>query len=230
VPDDIVRKGRELYYGLTQWLDEQIGRVLDALGDSDVAENTVVVYTTDHGENMGEHGLWWKNCMYEHAARVPLIISWPPRFKGGQRRSRTCSLLDLVQTIAELTGADVPADWNGNSMTKWLDDPQTPWKDMAVSEYYAHNLASGYAMIRMGRFKYVYHTAPDSKHPAECELYDLQADPGEFSNLANDPAQKARIEKMHAALVREIGEDPEKTELRCRADMKRTYQRGSNKK
>ncbi|MHC4755179.1 MAG: sulfatase-like hydrolase/transferase [Planctomycetota bacterium] len=230
VPDDIVRKGRELYYGLTQWLDEQIGMVLDTLGDSEVAENTIVIYTTDHGENMGEHGLWWKNCMYEHAARVPLIVSWPPRFKGGHRRSQACSLVDLVQTIAEMTGADVPADWNGDSMVKWLDDPKTEWKDMAVSEYYGHNIASGYAMIRMGRYKYVYHTAPDSKHPAERELYDLQADPGEFTNLANDPAQKARIKKMHTALVRETGEDPEKTELRCRADMKRTYGRNRKKK
>ena len=92
-----------------------------------------------------------------------------------------------------------------------------------MSEYYAHNIASGYAMIRSGHYKYVYHTAPDAQHPAQRELYDLQADPGEFHNLAAQPEQKALIEKLHAALVKEMGEDPEKTERRCRADYAKGY-------
>jgi choline-sulfatase len=92
-----------------------------------------------------------------------------------------------------------------------------------VSEYYAHNIASGYAMIRSGHYKYVYHTAPDEQHPPQRELYDLQADPGEFHNLAGQPEQKALIEKLHAALVKELGEDPEKTERRCRADYAKGY-------
>ena len=70
-----VRKGRELYYGLTQWVDEEIGKKLEALKSSGLMDNTVVIYTTDHGENMGEHGLWWKNCVYDTAARIPLIVS-----------------------------------------------------------------------------------------------------------------------------------------------------------
>ena len=138
-------------------------------------------------------------------------------------------MVDVVQTIAQIGGAEVPRDWNGDSMVKWLDDPQVRWKDKAVSEYYAHNIASGYAMIRMGRFKYVYHTPADASYPAERELYDLEADPGEFHNLANDPSQKDRVEQMHAALVAELGEDPDKTELRCRADCRRGYQRPGQK-
>jgi choline-sulfatase len=224
-PDDVVKKGRELYYGLTHWLDEQIGRVLGAIGKSEFAENTIIIYTTDHGENMGEHGMWWKNCVYDHSAKVPLIVNFPARWKGGQRRTEACSLVDVVQTIAELGSADVPTDWDGDSMVQWLDDPETKWKDLAVSEYYAHNIASGYAMIRMGRFKYVYHTAPDENHPAERELYDMQADPGEFNNLAKDPKYISRIEIMHAALIKQIGEDPDKTEMRCRADYSRGYER-----
>jgi choline-sulfatase len=229
VPDEIVLKGRELYYGLTHWLDEEIGKVLKSLTNSEVAENTVVIYTTDHGENMGEHGLWWKNCMYEHASRVPLIVSWPARWPGGQRRTQACSLLDVVQTIAELGAADAPGDWNGDSMIRWLDNPRTEWKDCAVSEYYAHNIASGYAMIRMGRYKYVYHTAPDANHPAEQELYDLKSDPGEFNNLAGKKEFKKRIGLMHAALVKEIGEHPDKTEQRCRSDYARGYSRSDKK-
>jgi len=228
-PDDIVRKGRELYYGLTEWVDEEIGKVLQTLADSEFADNTVVIYTTDHGENMGEHGLWWKNCMYEHAARVPLIVSWPARWKEPQRRTEACSLVDVVATIAELAGAKTPSDWDGDSMLQRLDNGKAKWKDLAVSEYYGHNIASGFAMIRMADFKYVYHTPPDENHPAERELYDLKADPGEFNNLAENPEYGRRIERMHAALVAELGEDPDKTELRCRADYARGYERSDAK-
>lgn len=217
VPDDTVRRGRELYYGLTQWLDDEIGKVLTALEASGLAEDTVIIYTADHGENLGEHGLWWKNCMFDSAARIPLIISWPKRWPGGQKRDKACSLVDLVQTIAEIGGVKAPTDWDGDSMCPWMDDPQTEWKDLAVSEYYAHNIASGYAMLRTGRYKYVYHTPADERHPAERELYDLKADPGELRNLAPDPAMQTRIQEMHARLVKELGEDPDKTELRARA-------------
>jgi len=217
LPEDTVRRGRELYYGLTQWLDGEIGKVLTALEASGLAEDTVIIYTTDHGENLGEHGLWWKNCMFDSAARVPLIISWPKRWPGGQKRDKACSLVDLVQTIAEIGGAKAPTDWDGDSMCSWMDDPQTEWKDLAVSEYYAHNIASGYAMLRTGGYKYVYHTPADEKHPAERELYDLKADPGELRNLAPDPAMQTRIREMHTRLVKELGEDPDRTELRARA-------------
>lgn len=223
VPPEIVRRGRELYYGLTEWVDQEIGVVLAALAGSAVADDTVVIYTSDHGENLGEHGLWWKNCMYEYAARVPLVVSWPARWRGGQRRPATCSLLDLVQTIADLGGAAAPADWDGDSLLPWLDDAASPWKDLAVSEYYAHHIASGYAMLRTGRHKYVYHTAPDDAHPPERELYDLVADPGEFANLAAEPGHAPLIRRLHAALLAELGEDPEVTERRCRAD----YARGA---
>jgi choline-sulfatase len=223
VPDDIVRKGRELYYGLTQWLDDEIAKVLKALDDSGLSDDTVVIYTTDHGENIGEHGLWWKNCMYEHAARVPLIISYPPRFRKAQRRKGACSLVDLTVTIADIAGTKVPDDWDGDSMVRWMDNPKNKWKDFAVSEYYAHNIASGYAMLRMGSYKYVYHTPADAEHPAERELYDLDNDPGEFDNLAGNPAHSDRIAAMHAFLVNELGEDPDQTELRCRNDYAQGY-------
>jgi choline-sulfatase len=223
VPPDIVKKGRELYYGLTEWMDNEAGKVLATLGTSAAASNTMVIYTADHGENLGEHGLWWKSAMYEQSAHVPLIASWPARWPGGQRRAGACSLVDVVQTIANLGGAKAPADWNGDSLVPWLDHADTPWKDRAVTEYYAHDIASGYAMIRSAQYKYVYHTAPDAQHPAQGELYDLKADPGEFHNLAARPEQADRIKKLHAALVKEVGEELEVTEQRCRADCAKGY-------
>lgn len=231
VDADTVRFGRELYFGLTQWMDEQVGQVLAALEKSGLADNTVVIYTADHGENMGEHGLWWKNCVYDTAAHVPLIISWPKRWPGGQRREGACSLVDVVQTIAQIGGGKAPSDWNGDSLCGWLDDPKTPWKDIAVSEYYAHHIASGYAMIRRGDYKYVCHTRPDERHEPQRELYDLRADPGEMHNLAAAADQQDRIREMHSALAKEVGEDPEKTESRARDELSRGYaDKGSVKK
>ena len=79
VPPETVKLAREAYYARVEWTDHQIGLVLDALEASHLADNTVVIYTSDHGENMGEHGLWWKNCMFDTAPGWPLIISWPSR-------------------------------------------------------------------------------------------------------------------------------------------------------
>jgi len=222
---ELVKKGRELYYGLTQWLDNEVGQLLAALKKSGVAENTVIIYTTDHGENRGEHGLWWKNCMYETAAHIPLIVGWPERWQGGQRRIGACSLVDAVKTIAEIGTARMPSDWNGDSMVPWLDDPKRKWKDLAVSEYYGHNIASGYTMIRMGQYKYVYHSRMDAAHGPERELYDLKADPGEFVNLAGKKEHADRIAEMHKAMVKEVGREPDETELICRANYAKGYGR-----
>jgi choline-sulfatase len=226
---ELVKKGRELYYGFTQWVDNEIGTLLATLRKSAAAENTVVIYTADHGENRGEHGLWWKNCMYETAAHIPLILSWPERWEGGRRRAGACSLVDVVKTIAEIGGAETPGDWNGDSMLGWLDDAGKKWKDLAVSEYYGHNIASGYTMLRMGPYKYVYHARMDAGHGPERELYDLKSDPKEFTNLAVKKEQAERIVAMHTQMLNEVGRDPDETELVCRADFAKGYGRKERK-
>jgi choline-sulfatase len=220
---EMVQRGRELYWALTGWLDNEIGKVLKALAESPIADETIVIYTSDHGENKGDHGLWWKNNMFDHAARIPLIARWPERWRGNQRRAGACSLVDVVKTIAEIAGAQTPADWNGDSMLQWIDNPTSAWKDFAVSEYYGHNIASGFAMLRRGPFKYVYHTNAGAEFPAERELYNLAEDPGEWNNLAAVPAQQQRIREMHALLVRELGRDPEEAERECRESCARGY-------
>ncbi|MCW8133311.1 MAG: sulfatase-like hydrolase/transferase [Planctomycetota bacterium] len=212
----VQRRGRDLYWGLVEWFDHEVGKLLAALrGNPAIAENTVVVYTSDHGENKGDHGLWWKNNMYEHSAGVPLIVSWPGRWAGGQRRTGACSFMDLVQTIAAWGGAQAHEAWDGDSLGAYLDDPAHPWKDFALSEYYGHNICSGITMVRQGAFKYVYHNAAGAGFPAERELYDLAADPREFKNLAADPAHRATLERLHARMLGELGEDPEAINARC---------------
>jgi len=227
--DETVTKARELYYGLTDWFDGQVGSVLDALEDSSLRDNTIVIYTSDHGEMMGEHGLWWKNCMYEGAAKVPLIVSWPERWAGGQRRTEVCSLLDVVQTVLDLGGARTPGDWDGDSLRGVLDGKQKDWKNEAVSEYYGHHVASGYVMLRKDNFKYVYHTKPGDSHPAEQELYDLDRDPDEHHNLAGLPAYQTIMDGLQQSLLSQLPEHPEETEKRCREDYRKGYNRTGNR-
>lgn len=221
----VVLKGRECYYGLTEWCDNNIGAVLSSLRKSPSSENTAIIYTTDHGENMGDHGLWWKNCMYNTACRIPLIVSWPQRWRQGQRRAGVCSLVDLSQTILSLAGVVPPEDWDGDSLIPLLDDEHHAWKDMAVSEYYAHFISSGFVMIRRGNYKYVYHTQPNPRFPSQRELYDLNRDPEEFVNLCSIPERQGLIAELHALLVKELGEDPENTERRCRKEIAIGYNR-----
>jgi choline-sulfatase len=203
-----VKLGRECYWALVSWIDNEIGKVLTALEASEVGKNTVVIYTADHGENKGDHGLWWKNNVYDHAARIPLIISWPNRWKGGQRRAGACGTLDLVRTITEIGQASVPSDWDGTSLVSYLDDGSTQWKDVAISEYYAHNVVTGITMIRKGDFKYVYHNRIDASHEPDIELFNMKKDPKEFNNLARDAAHAGKVEELHAAMVAILGKEP----------------------
>lgn len=216
VPADTVKLARESYYARVEWIDKQIGAVLQALKESPFSENTVVIYTSDHGENLGEHGLWWKNTAYDCSVRVPLIFNWPQRWKGGQVRDGACGSVDLVQTIAALGGATTPEDWDGNSMLPWLDHAAYKWKDMAISQFYAGYISSGITMIRQGQWKYVYHSRADESHGPEIELFDLKADRAELKNLAADPRYKSKIASLHKLLVSQLGEDPEQTETRWR--------------
>jgi len=217
VPDDVIKLARESYYARVEWGDQKVGEVLQAIKNSPFSDNTVIIYTSDHGENLGEHGLWWKNTLYDCSARVPLIMSWPKRWEGGQKRTKASGSVDLVQTIADIAGAKTPKDWDGTSMLKWLDNPSVKWKDLAVSEFYAGYTSSGIAMIRKENWKYVYHARADAKHGPETELYNMQADPKELVNLAGIKKYADKIKDLHAALVKELGEDPEQTEQRWRA-------------
>ena len=125
--------------------------------------------------------------------------------------------------MVDLAGAQCPDDWDGDSMVPWLDDASTTWKDFAVSEYYAHNIASGMAMLRQGDWKYIYHTRIDDQYGPERELFNLVDDPKEFSNLAGDPAQADRVAAMHAALVKELGREPDDIERQSRAEQEVGY-------
>jgi len=190
--DDEIRRTRAAYYGMTTRLDEQIGRLLDCLDAQGLAENTVVVYTSDHGEMLGEHGLWRKSNFYEQSARVPLQMRLPDRRWAGRWVDESVSLVDLTATLLDLAGAPADAladaELDGVSLLPSLRG-ELPWRDEVFAEYLAHGNDRPRAMLRCGHWKLCYGYV--AGEPPQLELYDLSADPGEFENLAGRPEHAA---------------------------------------
>ena len=177
------------YYGLCTFLDHNVGRILSALDKAGLTDTTTVVYTSDHGDNLGARGLWGKSTMYEESAAVPLIAAGPG-FAPGVAETPV-SLLDLAATIPSHFGVDFPNTGPGRSLYDMAEtDPERP----IFSEYHAVGAVSGAYMLRKGRWKLIHYCgfAP--------ELFDLATDPEEMTDLAQDPAHAATLALLEAAL------------------------------
>jgi choline-sulfatase len=181
-----VRNARHAYYGAISYVDENVGRIRSALATTGLAEDTLIVLTSDHGEMLGERGLWYKMSFFEASARVPLVVHAPGRFVP-RRVADAVSLVDLLPTFLDVAAAssDVEAPTDGRSLLPHLEGGAG--HDEAIGEYLAEGAIAPIVMIRRGRHKFV-HSPVDPD-----QLYDLGADPDEQVNLATDP--------QHAALV-----------------------------
>ncbi len=207
--DGHVRRALAAYYGLCSFVDEQIGKVLRALDESGMADNTRVVYTSDHGDNLGARGVWGKSTLYEESAGCPLIVAGDG-FPAGQQVTEPASHVDLFPFFLEATGEGVPAaspSYPGISVER-LANGERPPRNVLV-EYHATGSAAGAFAVRVGQYKYVYYCA----YPPE--LFDLSADPEELMNLATDPAFADTLAQCDAAL-RAIC-DPDAVEQRAKA-------------
>jgi choline-sulfatase len=173
------RTARRAYLAAVSYADERVGEVLAALEECGLAGDTVVVFTADHGELLGEHGLWYKMSFLDPSARVPLIVRGPGGASG--RVATPVSHLDLAPTLAELAGAGAPGEPDGASLVPLLRGE--PWGDRDVpGEYLAEGVTAPAVMIRRGRHKFVRcGDDPD-------QLFDLDADPHEVENLADGDA------------------------------------------
>lgn len=198
-PDAALRRARAGYYGLITYLDDKIGRLVDALTSTNQLDNTVIIYVSDHGEMAGEHGMWRKSNFYEESARIPMLISWPQRLASGRRVTEVVSLVDLVATMVDLADAPAIAPLDGDSLLpltqKDGQNGSVEWKDEAFAEYLAHGVQRPMAMLRRGRFKLNY-SLDDA-----VELYDLVTDPHELHDLGDDPDHKEIRESLRAALL-----------------------------
>jgi hypothetical protein len=131
--DDLRRQALQAYFAAVTFMDAQVGRVLDALDELGLTENTIVVFTSDHGYHLGEHGLWQKMSLFEESARVPLIIAGPGVAPGGVAESPV-GLIDLYPTLAEMCGVSAPDNLQGQSLVPMLQDPSEPGQGWAITQ------------------------------------------------------------------------------------------------
>jgi uncharacterized sulfatase len=196
-----VKESIQAYYAAIQFMDAQVGRLLDALDRLKLADNTIVVFWGDNGYHLGEHGLLMKQSDYENSARIPFLISAPGQQAAGKPSPRTVELVDLYPTLAELCGLTPPANLAGRSLKPLLDNPSAPWDKPSFTQVWRGNFA-GYS-VRTERWRY---TQWDEGRKGE-ELYDYQADPGELRNLAADPRYGDTLAQLKA-LVRKNWAQP----------------------
>jgi choline-sulfatase len=185
------------YFGLCTWLDYNVGLILQSLQDSGMAEDTTVIYTSDHGDNVGARGLWGKSNMYEESVAVPLIVAPPTGARDVMTSGAICptlvSLLDVSQTIIDHFGASLEGERPGRSLYDIAGEPADPDR-VVFSEYHAVGAVSACYMVRKGRWKYIHYVG------FEPELFDFENDPEETVNRAADPDCAAVIEDMRASL------------------------------
>ncbi len=179
--DEQIRGLRRGHLGCVTFVDRQVGRVMDALQEAGLDEQTNVIYTSDHGEMLGKFGMWWKCSLYEDSARVPLIARGPD-FRSGERVAMPVQLLDLQAELFRIFGAERPQDWHGAPLSEHAKDaPQS----VTFCEYHGHGTRSGAYMIRRGDWKLIY--CMDAPHL----LFNLAEDPEELENLYEAHPQKA---------------------------------------
>jgi choline-sulfatase len=196
--EESIRRARRAYFGSCSYVDSKIGELRKTLNDCGLADNTIVVFSGDHGDMLGERGLWYKMHWFEMAARVPLIVHAPHRFGAGRVKANV-STLDILPTLVELAGGTVdphlPLD--GHSLVGQLGDRRGQnanggalAHDEAIGEYMAEGTRTPLVMIRRGPCKFIY------SQDDLCLMFNLETDPHELHDLSDDPAHRATLENF----------------------------------
>lgn len=189
------------YYRVLLGVDENVGRVLDFLDEQGLAENTIVVYTSDNGMFMGEHGFYDKRLMLEPSIRVPTLMRWPARIAPGRVDDRHMVLnIDVAPTLLDLAGV-APPDWmQGRSWKPLLENRRTDWREDFLYEWYEYpavHCARKHRGVRTDRWKLIHFW----EQPEEWALYDLKQDPDEMVNLIDRPEHAPRIAELKQRIV-----------------------------
>ncbi|MES3000171.1 MAG: sulfatase-like hydrolase/transferase, partial [Pseudomonadota bacterium] len=213
-----VRNARHAYYAMASYVDEKIGKVLEALDASGLAKDAIVVFCGDHGEMMGERGMWFKQTFYEWSSRVPLLVRWPGHIEPG-RRTAPCSLVDLLPTFLDAAAHSESARVEpvdplaGHSLWRsLLTGAEEPGADV-ICEYSSEGVQAPSRMLRRGDHKYVYTLGLPPL------LFNLRDDPQELVNLAGRPEVKGIEQELQARLLADW--NPESINARIRASQRR---------
>ncbi len=199
---------RHAYYGMCSYIDDKVGRILETVEQLGIRDETVIVFTSDHGEMLGERGMWFKQSFHEWSVRVPLIVSIP-----GSRPSRIdnpVSLVDLLPTLMEIAtdgkGGTPVSPVDGHSLLHLLDG-NAGWENRVISEYTGEGVVAPCRMVRRDNFKLIYtHGHPDL-------LYNLDSDPLELVNLAEEPEHQHVRNRLKSEIL--DGWNPERIGTRC---------------
>jgi choline-sulfatase len=200
------------YHALISYVDHQLGQLLQTLDDEGLADDTLVIFGSDHGELLGAHGMWWKCAPYEPSVRVPLIMAGPG-VDAGRRISNPVQSIDLFPTFVEATGCQLTAadaDLPGESLFPAVMGEEFGHRDYAFSQYHGHGVRNGWFALRRGEYKYIHY------HDHGCELYNLSDDPEEFEDLSAQPDQQYRIAEFDELLHSLV--DPGKVDADSKAD------------
>ncbi len=191
------------YLGCVKAIDDSVGRLLKYLDDEGLAENTIVIYTSDQGFYLGEHGWFDKRWIFEESLRSPLLVRWPGVTKPGSTSARLVSNIDFAETFLELAGLPIPEDMQGRSLVpllKGLDPPD--WRKSFYYEYYEypqpHHVRPHHGVVTE-RHKLVHFTASDADY---WELFDLKSDPKEMRNAIDEPANAGVVAELKTELAR----------------------------
>ena len=203
--DDQTRHLIHGYHAAVSFMDAQLGRILDALDETGLTKNTIVLLWGDHGWHLGDHGMWCKHTNYEQAARIPFIVA-APGFKSGAKTRALMETVDIYPTLCELAGLPVPQRLEGASFVTALKDPAATTKE-AVLHVFPRNQLIGRA-VRTDRYRLVEWKKPgESADTAVLELYDYETDPLESENLAEE--QPAVVAKLRAILAKQPEAKPQ---------------------
>ncbi len=217
ISEDLQRQAIQAYHASISFMDAQVGRVLEALERLNLSDRTIVVFLSDHGYHLGDHGLWQKQSLFERCARVPFVIAAPGK-SAGKPSPRLAELIDLYPTLAELCGLTPPDGLDGESLVAQLDNPDAPGQPYAITQVRRGNPASaagpaakaarkkaqagsfpGYA-IRTETHRYI-----EWDHGRKgAQLYDHRNDPLERHNLADDPDQRETVAALRGLLYEAI--------------------------
>lgn len=197
IPAERIRRARAGYYGMISELDEYLGQIWQAVAETGQQENTLFIYTSDHGESLGEHGLWYKNNLYDVAARVPLVMAGGG-LPSGMVVNHPVSHVDVVRTMLGWTGAKTHSGLRGTDLSPLLSGHSDAGPPFVYSENHTEGNITGSFMIRKGDWKYLHFTWYDDL------LFNLKEDPGEFENRINDPAAQNVRKELQAILNSQV--------------------------
>lgn len=194
------------YLACIAGVDENVGRLLKHLDDQGLAENTVVMYSSDQGFYLGEHGWFDKRFMYEESFRTPLLARWPGVIEPGTENTDLVQNIDFAETFLNIAGVEIPEAMQGRSLVPLLKG-QTPsdWRTSLYYHYYefpAVHSVRRHEGVATDRYKLIRFYGPGLPEGVEWELYDLKADPNEMNSIYDDPAQTQRVEELKAELQR----------------------------